>query len=134
MLKQRWIVTSKISHRCDTNIQMGLFVTFTYFFLFGGRVAEDGNKRSSKKHEVSDISIQWREKYGTGLRDIRRWAMLDNEARTREMLKESCVYHLNRSPCILTVVVIKVIARNLLLSMIEVKLLDISKTFKYWLI
>lgn len=40
-------------------------LTFAYFFLFGGRVADTGNKRSSKKHEVSDISIQWREKYGT---------------------------------------------------------------------
>lgn len=68
-----------------------------------------------------------------GLRDIRRWAMLDNEARTREMLKESCVYHSNRSPCVPTIkVVIKVIAKDLFLSMIGAKLLDISKIFKYF--
>lgn len=67
--KHLWTVTSKTSIKPDqygTTTRMGPFVTFAYFFLFGGRVVEDGNKRSSKKHEVSDISIQWREKYGTG--------------------------------------------------------------------
>lgn len=59
------------------------------------------------------------------LRDIRRWAMPDNEARTREMLKESCVHRsvATRS----TITVIRIISGDLL-SASRRKIHDISKT------
>lgn len=60
-----------------------------------------------------------------GLRDIRRWAMLDNEARTREMLKESCVHHSNRSPRVQLSLLLK---SSKICHTDTIKTLDISET------
>ncbi|KAF3425353.1 hypothetical protein E2986_12528, partial [Frieseomelitta varia] len=63
-----------------------LFNIFACFFRFGGQ--ETGNERSPRRN-TRFLTFPYNGGKNTMLRDIRRWAMLDNEARTREMLKES---------------------------------------------